>query len=196
MRFLRWKLIRYGLSQAQRWHCTRATQLACSGSDTRPLPGWFLPGCSKVIGSGYARWGQSACGARVCGGGLLPGGGMRCMRSCSLTDPLRARLIAQSRDFILGWRGTRTRALPGSAMNDRPHQTVVTDGGRLRKARKKAWLNTRPQRCTFTQAWDHQTSYHHFGPKPLGETVRLTSARERSRASGPWIDTEAAHENE
>lgn len=100
-------------------------------------------------------------------------------------------LIAQSRDFILGWyvaRSENSRAWEALMNRIAPPDVVVTDGGSgFEKARKKAWPNTRVA-VHLSRVRDHQTSHHHWPQAcSLQGTVRLGQAalaRERPRASG------------
>ena len=106
-------------------------------------------------------------------------------------------LIAQSRDFILGWyvaRSENSRAWEALMNRIAPPDVVVTDGGSgFEKARKKAWPNTRVQRCTF----------HAFGTIKQATTIRpklaaskelyglgkqLLHVKDREQAAS-WIDT-------
>lgn len=75
-------------------------------------------------------------------------------------------LIAQTREYILGWYVARTenaRAWEALMSRIAPPDLVVTDGGSgFEKARKKVWPNTCVQRCIF----------HAFGKIKQATTTR------------------------
>ena len=83
-------------------------------------------------------------------------------------------LIAQTRSHVLGWyaaRSENSRAWEALMNRIAPPDVVVTDGGSgFEKARKKAWPDTRVQRCTF----------HAFGTIKHATTTRpkLAASRE------------------
>lgn len=201
------KLIRYGLSKSgkQRWHCTSCHSTGVQRIDTS----------AKHLGE-FLAWLLS--GNRQAD---MPGGGRSFRRRCQglwevwplapVVDEVHevvfvdgihlgrkaVVLIAQSRDFILGWyvaRSENSRAWEALMNRIAPPDVVVTDGGSgFEKARKKAWPNTRVQRCTF----------HAFGTIKQATTIRpklaaskelyglgkqLLHVKDREQAAS-WIDT-------
>lgn len=83
-------------------------------------------------------------------------------------------LIAQTREHVLGWyvaRSENSRAWEALMSRIAPPEVVVCDGGSgFEKARKRAWSNTRVQRCAF----------HAFGTITQATTTRpkLACSRE------------------
>ena len=83
-------------------------------------------------------------------------------------------LIAQTREHVLGWyvaRSENSRAWEALMSRIAPLEVVVCDGGSgFEKARKRAWSNTRVQRCAF----------HAFGTITQATTTRpkLACSRE------------------
>ena len=201
------KLIRYGLSKSgkQRWHCTSCHSTGVQRIDTS----------AKHLGE-FLAWLLS--GNRQAD---MPGGGRSFRRRCQslweiwplapVVDQVHevvfvdgihlgrkaVVLIAQSRDFILGWyvaRSENSRAWEALMNRIAPPDVVVTDGGSgFEKARKKAWPNTRVQRCTF-HAFGTIKQATTIGPKLAaskelyGLGKQLLHVKDREQAAS-WIDT-------
>lgn len=157
------KLIRYGLSKTgkQRWQCTSCHSTGVQRIDATAkhldnFLAWLLGGARQAD---------------------MPDGGRSFRRRCErlwevwplsavvdevhevvFVDGLHLGrkavvLIAQTRAHVLGWyvaRSENSRAWEALMNRIAPPVVVVSDGGSgFEKARKKAWPNTRVQRCTF-----------------------------------------------